>query len=212
MLTDKRRTSNQTRCERTRDRLLDAAATVFVRQGYHASTVSDIVSEAGVGQGSFYRHYVSKRDIFDALFDSVMGQIVVEVESIAESLPTNIEEYREVSVRVVTSAARILRANQPLVQLFLSEGPSVDLEFSRKLEEVYQVIASLARGYLDHAMSLGFARRCNTYVVSQMLIGAGVRLIIEYFSGRIDDIGVEDAVREGVDFAFEGFGPIHDRP
>ncbi len=212
MLTDKRRTSNQTRCERTRDRLLDAAATVFVRQGYHASTVSDIVSEAGVGQGSFYRHYVSKRDIFDALFDSVMGQIVVEVESIAESLPTNIEEYREVSVRVVTGAARILRANQPLVQLFLSEGPSVDLEFSRKLEEVYQVIASLARGYLDHAMSLGFARRCNTYVVSQMLIGAGVRLIIEYFSGRIDDIGVEDAVREGVDFAFEGFGPIHDRP
>lgn len=212
MLTDRRRTSNQTRCERTRDRLLDAAATVFVRQGYHASTVSDIVAEAGVGQGSFYRHYVSKRDVFDALFDRVMGQIVVEVESIAESLPTNIQEYREVSVRVVTGAARILRANQPLVQLFLSEGPSVDLEFSRKLEEVYQVIASLARGYLDHAMSLGFARRCNTYVVSQMLIGAGVRLITEYFSGRIDDLGVEDAVREGVDFAFEGFGPALDRP
>ena len=207
MVTEKRRSSNQNRRDRTRERLLDSATAVFVENGYHGSTVSDIVAAAGVGQGSFYRHFLSKREVFEALFDRLMGEIVVEVESIAEDLPTNIEQYREVSIRVVAGAARILRANQPLVQLFLGEGPSVDAEFSSKIEQIFQIIASLARGYLEHAMSLGFARQCNTYVVSQMLIGSGVRLMNEYFAGRLDDVGLEGAVREGVDFAFEGFGP-----
>ncbi len=209
MVTEKRKMSNEGRRERTRECLLDAAAVVFVRSGYHGSTVSDIVARAGVGQGSFYRHFLSKREVFDALFDRVMGQIVVEVESIAEDLPTNLDQYREVSIRVVAGAAKILRANQPLIRLFIGEGPSVDAEFRAKLEEVYQIIAGLARGYLEHAMALGFARRCNTYVVSQMLIGMGIRLMNEYFAGHLDDIGVDGAVREGVDFAFEGFGPTH---
>jgi hypothetical protein len=108
---------------------------------------------------------------------------------------------------VVAATARILKANGGIVELFFHEGPSVDREFSEKLEDVHNQIAAMARGYLEHAMSLGFARQCNTHVVSQMLVGAGVRLALEYFKGRLDDVGVDGAVREGVDFAFFGFGP-----
>jgi len=208
MVTEFRRQSNDRRRERTRENLLDAASAVFLRQGYHSTTVSDIVAEAGVGQGTFYRHFESKREVFSALFDRVMAQIVSEVATISEDLPSNLVEYREVSVRVVAASARILRANGGLVQLFFREIPSVDVEFGDRLEQVHQLIAAMARGYLEHAMSLGFARECHTYVVSQMLVGAGVRLMNEYFAGRLDDIGLDGAVREGVNFAFEGFGPL----
>lgn len=207
MLTEQRKKVNQTRRDRTREKLMDAAMRVFLEKGYHNAVVSDVVAAAAVGQGTFYRHFVSKREIFDALFDSVMLQLVSEIAAIAESLPENLEEYREASVRVVAGSARILIANRDLVQLFFNEGPSVDREFREKLESIHQQIASMAAGYLEHAMSLGFARQCDTYVVSQMLVGSGVRLMNEFFAGRLDDDSIERAVREAVDFAFEGFGP-----
>jgi len=207
MITEIRKAVNQARRDRTREKLLDAAALVFQRKGYHGALVSDVVVEAGVGQGTFYRHFESKRELFDALFDRVMVQIVTEVAGIAESLPENIQEYREASVRGVAASARVLKANGGMVQLFFTEGPSVDAEFRAKLESVHQEIAAMAAEYLRHAMSLGFARECHTRVISQMLVGAGVRLVNEYFNGHLDDIGIDGAVREAVEFAFSGFGP-----
>lgn len=44
--------------------LLEAARSVLGRQGYHASKVSDIVRQAGVAQGTFYRYFASKEEAF----------------------------------------------------------------------------------------------------------------------------------------------------
>lgn len=207
MVTAVRRMKDDERKERTRENLIEAASGVFVRQGYHPTLISDIVTEAGVGQGTFYRHFADKREIFEALFDRLVEQVVVEVSRIAEDLPSNAEQYREVSVRVVAATARVLRTNQGLVQLFLAEGPSVDRDFGARLDAIYEQLALLAKGYLDHAVSHRFARPCHSYVVGQMLVGAGLRLMQAYFAGRLDDIGVEGSVREAVDLAFFGFGP-----
>ncbi len=207
MVTDVRRRKDEERKERTRALLLEAAATVFARQGYHPTLISEIVEEAGVGQGTFYRHFPDKRAIFGALFDHLVDQVVAEISRIAEDLPSDAEQYREVSVRVVAATARLLRSNRALVQLFLAEGPSVDRDFGARLDSIYEQLALLAKGYLDHAVEHGFARPCHSYLVGQMLVGAGLRLMQVYFDGHLDDIGVEGSVREAVDLAFFGFGP-----
>lgn len=51
----------------TRQRLLDAAERVFGEQDFFRASVSAIVREAGVGQGTFYLYFASKLDIFRAL-------------------------------------------------------------------------------------------------------------------------------------------------
>ncbi|MEI6101665.1 MAG: TetR/AcrR family transcriptional regulator [Eubacteriales bacterium] len=50
-----------------------AAARVFVRHGYHKTTVKEIVEEAGVSVGTFYLYYKNKEDIFEKIFDSVVN-------------------------------------------------------------------------------------------------------------------------------------------
>ncbi len=52
------------RGEKTRQRLLDAGATVLPARGYHDARVDDIVKVAGVSHGSFYRYFESKDDLF----------------------------------------------------------------------------------------------------------------------------------------------------
>jgi AcrR family transcriptional regulator len=55
------------KAEETRRALLDAAARLFAEHGYHDTSVPDIVEAAGVGHGTFYEYFGSRRDILLAL-------------------------------------------------------------------------------------------------------------------------------------------------
>ncbi len=45
--------------------IIKAAAKVFSRHGYHRARVEDIASEAGVGKGTVYEYFASKRHLFE---------------------------------------------------------------------------------------------------------------------------------------------------
>jgi AcrR family transcriptional regulator len=55
--------SRTPRGEETRNALLAAAAMLFARDGYHETSVPDIVQAAGVGHGTFYEYFRSRREI-----------------------------------------------------------------------------------------------------------------------------------------------------
>jgi len=53
--------------EEREQRILDAAAELFVHYGYDKTTVSDIAREAGVSKGAIYLHFKSKDELFEGL-------------------------------------------------------------------------------------------------------------------------------------------------
>lgn len=53
--------------QRNEQTLLEAAATVFVASGVEAP-VRDIVAKAGVGTGTFYRHFPTRADLIVAVY------------------------------------------------------------------------------------------------------------------------------------------------
>ena len=62
----------KTRAERkqeTRRRLLDAAAEVFARRGFHGASVEDIAAHAGFTQGALYANFAGKEGLFLAVID-----------------------------------------------------------------------------------------------------------------------------------------------
>jgi TetR/AcrR family transcriptional repressor of nem operon len=50
--------------ERTRERILESARCVFNRKGFAEATIGEIMSEAGLSHGGFYRHFRSKSDLY----------------------------------------------------------------------------------------------------------------------------------------------------
>jgi AcrR family transcriptional regulator len=71
--------------ERTRERLLSAAAKVFARRGYHGATVDEIASEAGFTIGALYSNFAGKEELFLALADRQVAQRANEIRAIAEA-------------------------------------------------------------------------------------------------------------------------------
>ncbi len=50
-----------------RQQILDAARRCFLRDGFHATSVQDILHEAGMSAGGVYRYFKSKEDIIEAV-------------------------------------------------------------------------------------------------------------------------------------------------
>lgn len=61
----------------TKERILMTALQLFARDGYEAVSVSAIAGMLGMTKGALYRHYSSKRDIFDSIVERMI-QIDVE--------------------------------------------------------------------------------------------------------------------------------------
>ncbi|MCU0310866.1 MAG: TetR/AcrR family transcriptional regulator [Acidimicrobiales bacterium] len=64
------------RGQQTRQRLLDAASAILPICGYHDTRVDDIVEEAKVSHGSFYRYFASKDALFQVLAADAATQMV----------------------------------------------------------------------------------------------------------------------------------------
>lgn len=68
----RRRGERTPKSEETRRTLLGAASRLFAERGFHATSVPDIVKAAGVGHGTFYQYFGSRRDILLALTQQVV--------------------------------------------------------------------------------------------------------------------------------------------
>ena len=65
------KTQKQLQSERTRRRIVEAAAELFVRKGFYATSVSDLAKAIGLTKGALYHHFESKDDLFFAVVHMV---------------------------------------------------------------------------------------------------------------------------------------------
>src|SRR6266478_5640437 len=56
----------------TRDQILDAASRLIHLQGYHCTSLDDVLRESGVGKGNFYYHFRSKEDLGYAIIERLV--------------------------------------------------------------------------------------------------------------------------------------------
>jgi AcrR family transcriptional regulator len=63
------RARNPSLNEARREAILDAATECFVRRGFHASSMKDISTAAGMSPGTVYHYFASKADIVAGIID-----------------------------------------------------------------------------------------------------------------------------------------------
>lgn len=56
--------------EKKRKHLISIAADVFTKRGYHATRMQEVADSAGVAKGTLYEYFVTKEDLFLAIYDS----------------------------------------------------------------------------------------------------------------------------------------------
>lgn len=85
--------------EKTRNQLIAAGLRVVAERG-EALTVSDVVAEADVSNGTFYNYFADR----DGFFDALAAQLV---ESLAAEAAIEVQS-EDVALRFATVSARVL--------------------------------------------------------------------------------------------------------
>ena len=81
----------------TRQHLLDAAAIVFARNGFHGSTLDEVAATAGFSKGAVYSNFKSKDDLFVAVLDD---RIERQFAVVSEVLDTGSHDAAEQFPRI----------------------------------------------------------------------------------------------------------------
>jgi AcrR family transcriptional regulator len=80
-----------------RQQILDAARRCFLRNGFHATSIQDVIADAGLSVGAVYRYFPSKTSLIKAIAESVVGEI--------EGVLTNVAKDETVPLAVALTKA-----------------------------------------------------------------------------------------------------------
>ncbi|MGD8320975.1 MAG: TetR/AcrR family transcriptional regulator [Gemmatimonadota bacterium] len=96
-----RRLTREEARQQTRERLLDAAADVFMRLGYNGASLEAVAETAGYTKGAIYSNFDTKADLLKALVDRHMdAELATQARQFAgKSLEEVVEELDDVFER-----------------------------------------------------------------------------------------------------------------
>lgn len=139
------KTSNETqkRKEAKKQFILDTAAKVFASNGYHNTTVKDIVDEATISVGSFYFYFKSKEDLFGELYTSIAEKFRANTMSVLDLANFTLEKN---FIRVMMVNLWLYEQNRDISRIMLLEAAIINPEFHKiradSMKESAQTMAS----------------------------------------------------------------------
>ena len=154
-----------------KEEILIVALHLFARDGYEAVSVSQIAGELDMTKGALYRHYKSKRDIFDCIVQRMEQQDSEQArqnEVPEESIEKVPEEYQNVSVEDFVGYSKSMFEYWTEDDFASSFRKMLTLEQfrSEEMQKLYQqyLVAGPASYVKDLFDSMGFTNAKNKAV------------------------------------------------
>ena len=164
--------------ERTRRRVLDAAAAEIARHGVVGSSLRSIAAAAGLKTGSVYFHFDSKEHLFEAVLEEGLHRTLEHLDAALSALPAGAPAVDRLcaALRAHAVAVNELRAYTVVV---LAPDPTAS-------EIAGDGFRTLRRGYLDRwAALVADAQREGS-----LPAGPDARLTRDLLFGAVNAVGL----------------------
>lgn len=193
------RPKNKQLTARRSDEILDVAGRIFAQHGYPGTDVQVVADEVGIGKGTVYRYFPTKRDLFLAAVDRGMRGLQARIDAATAKVDDPLERIKE----AVRAYLAYFDANPEFVELFIQERA----EFKDRKKPTYFEHRDVNIGrweeLLCDLMSCGRVRdmpvRRVTDVVGDLLYGT---MFTNHFARRRRSF--ERQARDILDVVFHG--------
>ncbi len=154
--------------------ILDAAITVFAREGFHRCRVSDIAREANVAYGLVYHYFRSKDQVLDTLFTERWSLLLEAISEADRSQAPVRDRLRSIADFIIES----YRNDPDLMKVIIVEVTRAANTFGRAhFDEIRQAYDGISR-IVAHGQADGtfrsdippdFATLCFYGAIEQLL-------------------------------------------
>ncbi|WP_343601366.1 TetR/AcrR family transcriptional regulator [Mycobacterium sp.] len=121
-----------------RDEILAAAKKVFARRGFHATTIADIATQAGLAYGSVYWYFASKDELFHTLMaveeDALRAHLTATLAAQGQRPDDGDAAFRT----AVTATLEFFEADKATVTLLFRDAYALGDRFEKHLGGIYE--------------------------------------------------------------------------
>ena len=141
----------------TKEKILDAALTLFAENGYDGTSVEQIAGIVGIKAPSLYKHYKGKEDILTALIDSAETRYeeIFGSEKNIGKVPQSREELIKVTMERIsfTMLDPIIRKMRMLLvqEQFRNERIS-EVTTRHQLDGIQRMFAKIIKGMMNEGI------------------------------------------------------------
>lgn len=196
-----RKTPQQQRAWKTRQRILDAAARVFAEYGHAAGTTDRIAEAARLSVGSVYQYFPNKDSI---LLTLALAHIDDGTEAVRASLAGITEARLEQWLPAMVGAYVDLHTRNPRLHKVLFEESPRPPELLARFHQAEREAADAVEQLLRHDPSLDLAYPARGARIAVAVIES---LVHRFVGQQPDDIDTRHLTNEIVDLVVAYLGP-----
>jgi AcrR family transcriptional regulator len=199
------------RREDIRDLILNAVDTLLARFGYGKMTMEDVARQVGIGKGTIYLHFPSKKELVLAHIDRIAATVVRKLQDLATSSDSIDRRLRRMLVvRVLHRFDSVVHYSQNLSDLLSSVRSALLV----RREGYFEKEAAVFEEVLREGARFGSLDCPDPRATSLVLIQSTNSLLPFNLSAR--ELGrreeLEDQVGRIADLLIKGLLPSQSRP
>ncbi|HYG57571.1 MAG TPA: helix-turn-helix domain-containing protein, partial [Symbiobacteriaceae bacterium] len=154
--------------ESTQERIVSAARRLFGEYGFHGTTTAEIARAAGIAEGTIYRHFKDKKELFIACVEPVIREAVRRETAVVSG-----DTPREILRNRIIERVRVVRENLTVFNILFTEGPYHPEIASILINQVMANIPTEEWEAVARAMEVGaFKRSPNPLIMNVGLTAA----------------------------------------
>jgi AcrR family transcriptional regulator len=151
-----------------RQRILAAAVDLFADHGYDATSVSQVISRAGVAKGGFYHHFASKDELLWAVYGDLIDRQLAGMERILAQNLAPAETLRALIADLVETTAASAREALVFSRELSQLGNRRIVQMRSKRRRYHEGIARLVREAQERGQ---FSDTVSAEIVTSTIFG-----------------------------------------
>jgi AcrR family transcriptional regulator len=183
--------STTTKSERTRQRILDAAAAVLAEEGYAAASLSVIATRAGLQAPSLYYHFGSKDELVGEVLSIGVQRSRAAVEAAVAALGEGCDAVEALREAVRAHLVTVLEQG-PYTSANIRTFGQLPDELRRRHLAEQRRYGAVWRALFERAAATGRVRAGLDLRVVRLLVLGAMNWSIEWFDpdGDVDPDGI----------------------
>ena len=182
--------------------ILDAALSLFVKNGYSQTSMDDIVNLSGLSKGAIYHHYSSKKVLFLSLIDYWETFYFKDIlnKNISDCNPDDL--LREISQNVVIAFKS--KKNIFLAELEFWSLSNYDNDVRERIKLLYVKLLKLFKGIVRKRINDKLYKNLNVDVAA-LSIMTSLQGVIWFSIFEESTISAEQYLNDVIEFIIFGF-------
>lgn len=146
------------RSQETEKKIIRSALELFVRRGYHGTSIKNITQKVGLTKGALYSHFSSKGELLLRIIDKYKRHFLDEMmRAVTEYEGDAIEKLH----RAISFNSKFALENQDLCIFltFLTTELNADVDFEPALRNVYQEYQKFISQLIQRGINQGLFKK-----------------------------------------------------